>query len=300
MRAYLSLAVFGVVSALVSSGRAQPALPPPASPSPAAAAEEAPPAPPSPQLSEERDPVRLLAPAAKAPASPEPPPPAVVIAEEAQPKDEPAKVPKAPHRQYVSLGLGFRAAVVESAGFDPFSESNALPMTTLFGTVTPWASAKPVSIHLAFEWDYGGSGATARAIPSSIDVHRLALGLEGRYLPISRIALFVRAMPAAIHAGGTVEDVAFTGKLTANAWTWGFDLTGGAAARVGAFGPSDAPNASIWIGLDMGYRLAGAASMRLRPGDLTEEDQGRHFGEIPLRDLDLSGFVARLSASVSF
>lgn len=210
-----------------------------------------------------------------------------------------APAPAAARRQYLSLGLGLRAAAVESEGLDPFSEDNAIPMLTLFGTVTPWAT-RPFSVHLAFEWDYGGTSARARGLASSMEVHRLAVGLELRYLPVSRISLFVRGMPAAIHLGGRIADASFVDHLEANAWTWGVDATAGAAARIAAFGDAEHPAASMWIGLDMGYRFAGSAAMRLRPGGLSDADRGRRFGELPMADLDLSGFVGRLTGSVSF
>lgn len=280
---------------------AQPALPdarpsdPPGDPagSPASA-----------ELSEDREPTRAAPPVAPpsahgAPPGEGPPGPAVILADDAPAKDEPVPEPRVRRPSYLSLGLGVRAAVVESKGYDPYSGNNALAMVTLFGTVTPWPT-RPVSVHLAFEWDYGGSEARARGLPAVLDVHRLALGLEVRYLPVSRISLFARAMPAAIHLGGTVADSSFADHLEANAWTWGVDLTGGAAARVAAFGDMEYPAAAIWIGLDMGYRFAGAAAMRLRPGGLSDEDKGRRFGEVPMQDLDLSGFVGRLTGSVSF
>jgi hypothetical protein len=245
------------------------------------------------------------APALAAADEPETDAPAPALAEadelvvKEQAKEAPATPAHAPRRQYVSLGFGIRAAHIESKGYDPYSESDGQPMMTLFGTVTPWPT-RPFSVHLAFEWDYGSSESHARGIESTLDLHRLALGLELRYLPISRISLFARAMPAAIHAGGVVKDASFTDHLEANAWTWGVDATAGAAARVASFGHVEHPAASIWIGLDMGYRFAAPAAMRLRPGGLTEADQARRFGEVPMADLDVSGFVGRLTGSVSF
>jgi hypothetical protein len=213
--------------------------------------------------------------------------------------DQVTPPPRPPRRQFISLGFGVRAAVIEGKGLDPYAEDDGMAMLTLFGTVTPWPT-RPLSLHIAFEWDFGASASTARGIVSRMEVHRLALGLELRYLPISRISLFARAMPSAIHAGGTIEDASFVDHLEANAWTWGLDATAGAAARVAAFGDAESPSASMWIGLDMGYRFAAAAAMRLRPGGLSEEDRGRRFSEVPMADLDLSGFVGRLTGSVSF
>jgi hypothetical protein len=214
-------------------------------------------------------------------------------------RDEAAPAPAAPHKQHWSAGLGFVGSVVASPGYDPYSKDNTLPMLALFGTFTPWDS-RPFQLRIAFEWDYGGSSSTARSEPSNLEIHRLALGLEGRYTPMSRIALFVRGMPAAMHIGASIKDPYLGNTLETGIWTWGVDLTGGAAARIGSIGNSESPVASFWVGLDMGYRFAGTAAMRFRPGDLTEDDQSRHFGEVPLPNLDLSGFLSRLSVSVSF
>ncbi|MEZ4301810.1 MAG: hypothetical protein R3B70_43145 [Polyangiaceae bacterium] len=216
--------------------------------------------------------------------------------------EEPIVLPgaKKPHRvQYVSLGLAFSTSLVESKGLDAYSDDDVLPMISVFGTVTPFAT-RPFSVHLAFGWDWGQTEALARGIPSSLDVHRLSLGIEGRYMPISRLALFVRALPAAIHAEGNVQDASFADHLSAGAWTWGVDLTGGAAARLAAFGNSENPAASVWMGLDMGYRFAGTAEMKLKPAGLTEDDLSRRFGELPMAALDLSGFTGRLHVSVWF
>jgi len=251
-------------------------------------------------------PARKVAPARAAPPDsateysvPEEPSGAAGMAGEEPAAEAPVEPPARPHNQYFALGLGFRAGVVSNAGYDPYSEDNTLPAATLFGTFTPF-STRPASLHLAFEWDFGGASATARGLPSSLGMHRLALGLEGRYAPISRISFFARAMPAAIRVSGTIDDTALGNKLETASWTWGVDFTGGAAARIGAVGDRDRPKVSFWLALDMGYRFAGSTKMRFRPGDLTEDDQTRSFGEIPLADLDLSGFISRLSGSISF
>lgn len=261
----------------------------PAAASPDAPAEEAAPGPVR-SFKVDRAPLPKAAPAS-APIDVEPLAPP---AEDAAPR--PADPP---HKQRISLGLGFRGGVVESAGYDPYSANNTLPMASLQGSFTPWPM-RPVQFSLVAEWDYGGSDATARGNQASLTMHRLALGLESRYLPITRMAFFARLVPAAMRAAATIDDAYLGNKLEASSWTWGLDVTGGAAARVGAVGPNEAPLVSFWLALDMGYRFAGATEMRLRPGDLGEEDQTRKFGEIKMTDLDLSGFIGRLSFSVSF
>ena len=213
-----------------------------------------------------------------------------------QPDPKPAGPP---HKQRFSVGLGFRGGVVSDPGYDPYSTNNALPMASVQGTFTPWLT-RPVAFSLVAEWDYGGSYATVRGNQASMNVHRLALDLESRYMPITRMAFFARVVPSAMRVGASIDDAYLGNKLEASSWTWGVDVTGGAAARVGAVGTNENPLVSFWLALDMGYRFAGPASMRLRPGDLTEEDQTRKFGEIPMTDLDLSGFIGRLSFSVGF
>lgn len=228
-----------------------------------------------------------------------PPGPAIVIAATPPEPEAPAPRPAVPHTQHFSAGLGFRAGIVSGEGYDPFSKDNALASGTLFGSYTPF-SLRPASLHLAFEWDFASPSSSARGNESSLEIQRLGVGLEARYSPISRLALFVRGMPSAIHTYASIDDAVLGKKLESSSWTWGLDVSGGAAARIGAVGSSEYPVASFWLALDMGYRFAGSTKMRLRPGDLGEEDQTRRFGEVPLPNLDLSGFIARLSGSVSF
>lgn len=308
------------LTTLAWTASAQPrpaAAPPPAVPAlPPVAAPAAASAPPSADMEDDRGPVRPARPdvadddAAPAKAAPRPSEarrpadPSYVMPAVDSPREEPVapkpvKAPAQPFEQHWSLGMGFLGSAVDSPGYDPYSKNNTLPMVSLFGTVTPW-STRPLSVHLAFEYNYGGSSATARGDASSLDVHRLSLGVEGRYQPISRMRLFVRAMPSVIRVDGSIQDPYLNSHLAAGSWTWGADLTGGAAARIGAVGHADLPRVSFWLGLDMGYRFAGVTSMRFRPSDLTEDDQTRHFGEVALPNLDLSGFVGKLSFSVGF
>lgn len=282
----------------------------------ASAQEKAPPLPDSEEAADSSEPPRVAraraedadsdAPPAPAALKASAPPPAVAVApafphEDAKESAEGSA--KKPHRQHFSLGFGLRMGAVDGAGYDPYSRGDALATGTLFGTYSPWPTnwaTKPFSLHLAGEWDWGNSDAGARGVDSSLTVHRLSLGLEARYMPITRMRLFVRGMPSAIHVSGVLKDQSFEHELEAASWTWGVDVTGGAAARVGSIGPNDAPIVSFWIGLDMGYRFAGVTSMVLRPTGLTDADATRRFGEIPMTPLDLSGFIARTSFSVAF
>ncbi|MBK8257293.1 MAG: hypothetical protein IPK82_32040 [Polyangiaceae bacterium] len=300
-RLILPMAIVAFSTAFAGLVYAQPALPPAGSVAPSASPPPAPTE--APVIAEDRDPMRtLVTPAVptQAPVDKSPPPPAVVIAAEEPPTAEkPAPQPQKPHKQHIALGTALTASVVESKGLDAFSADDGLAFVSAFGTFTPW-DTKPLSVHLTLEWDWTKKSALARGADSVLDIHRLGAGLMVRYLPITRMALSVRAVPSAISLAGRIKDAAFGEELQANAWTWGLDLTGGAAARVGAFGLDEGPRASIWIGLDFGYRIAGPAALALKPGNVPETDADRQFGSIPMTQLDMSGFIGRLNVSVSF
>jgi hypothetical protein len=106
------------------------------------------------------------------------------------------------------------------------------------------------------EWNLGSSNALARGDETSLTLYRFAAGLEGRYEPISRLYLFVKLVPAAIHARADIEDPALGATLKSRSWTWSLDATGGAAFRLGSSGKDNDPSASFWLMCDMGYSFA--------------------------------------------
>ena len=245
-------------------------------------------------------------PVTNATAQPKDKAPAVIVGfgmvperQEEAPAPERARRVWTPVEQHWSAGLGFLGNNVPGEGFQPYSTNRTLPMASVFGTYTPWFS-RPFSIHLAGEWNFGEASAAARGAQSSLTVNRLALGLEGRAQPLSRMRLFVRLMPGAIHESASLQDAYLGNRLEGSAWTWGLDMTAGAAARIGAVGHPDGPAASFWISLDLGYRLSGNATLKLRPADLTEDDQTRTFGDVSLPSIDLSGFIGKVAFSASF
>jgi hypothetical protein len=127
---------------------------------------------------------------------------------------------------------------------------------------------------------------------------RFALGLEGRYEPISRLYFFAKLAPAAFHVRADIKEVYLGATLKSRSWTWGLDTTGGAALRLGSSGKEDDPSATFWLMLEMGYSFAGKADMVLTPDDVEEES--RRFGEVTLPGLQPSGFLTRFAGAMTF
>lgn len=202
-----------------------------------------------------------------------------------------------PLTHHFGIHLGARVVHIPSSGYDPFSDSNGLGQSVIAATFTPWRSL-PFSAHVAAEWNVGSSNALARGDETSLSLYRFAAGIEGRYEPISRLYLFVKLMPAALHARAEIEDPALNVTLKSRSWAWSLDATGGAAFRVASGGKDHDPAVSFWLLCDMGYSFAGKADMVFTPGDVEEES--RRFGSVALPGLDPSGFVTRITGALTF
>ncbi len=200
-----------------------------------------------------------------------------------------------PHQ--IGLQFGVRITNIPSGGYDPFSDSNGLALASFAGTFTPWQS-RPFSLHALADWNIGGSNASARGADSALTMFRFALGLEGRYEPISRLYFFAKLAPAALHVRADIKELYLGATLKSRSWTWALDTTGGAALRLGSSGKADDPSATFWLMLEMGYSFAGKADMVLTPDDVEEES--RRFGEVTLPGLQPSGFLTRFAGAMTF
>jgi hypothetical protein len=213
------------------------------------------------------------------------------------PADAPPVARPRPLPHHIGLQFGVRTTNIPASGYDPFAESNGLAQASIAGTFTPWRSL-PFSAHAIAEWDVGGSNAEARGATTNLTMFRFALGLEGRYEPISRLYFFAKVAPAALHARSEIEDFALSATLKARSWTWALDTTGGAALRLGDAGKDYDPSATFWLMLEMGYSFAGNAKMVHTPAEI--DDEPRRFGSVALPDLNPSGFLTRFAGAVTF
>jgi hypothetical protein len=229
--------------------------------------------------------------AINAPSSPAPPPPGASPDAPRSPRPRPLT-----HRFGFQLGL--RTTNITDGGFDPYAESNGFGQASFVGTFTPWRTL-PFSVHLVGEYDIGVNDSEARGDKTSLSMHRIALGLEGRYEPISRLYFYARVAPSALHLRGTIDDIPLGAKLAARTWTWGLDTSGGAAIRLGNGGNDADPIVTFWLTVDLGYTFAGEAEMVYHPVEVNDEE-GRRFGDVTLPPIRPNGFVTRFAGVVTF
>lgn len=236
--------------------------------------------------------------------APPAPPPAGATADAVTPPDAPAPLvvaaPLPVKRRAgpeINLALGQRMAGFPSAGFDPYSENDAIVQLSLVAGPTFLTLGK-VSFAALAEWDVGSKGSTARGDVSRITVHRLAVGIESRYELAERLSLFLKVSPGAYHLRGTIEDPGFDRPLVSRSWTYSLDATGGAALMFARVGTRAVPRARFWFTGEAGYAFAGTSAMSFAPEE--SSDDPRHYGSIKLPDFRPAGPVGRLAFLVSF
>jgi len=204
-------------------------------------------------------------------------------------------VPVRPHR--FGVYLGFRATNVKSSGYDPYSNSDALVQNALGFSFSPWRT-QPWSVHFLAEWNYGVSSANVRGYSSELEVHRLALGAELRWMPKSRFYLYGKVVPSLMHLGAEIDDWDLGVTLESASWTPMVDISGGAALRLGTAGKEPKRTVSFWLMMDWGYALAAQTTMSFLPANI--DDPTRTFGAVNLPGLRAGGFVTRTAFAITF
>lgn len=285
--------------AIASTARAQPAPADPSIPAsaPASASASAP-------ASASASASAPASASASAPASAPAPAPTYVIAPysstgEAAPTYDVA--PRAKLKRYVQRHVGFeagmRTTVVLDEGYDPYSSNDLLPHFAASATWVPLRMA-PFSVGLVGEYDLGGSSGMARGDATSMLVQRASLGLQARLALGSRVYTFAKAAPSVMYMRGSITDAAVDRPLTADAWTWGVDATGGAAVMIGRAGDPDWPALRVWIVGEIGYAFAGKSEMVFSPEE--RDDDPRMFGSVRLPGFRPAGVVNRLALALTF
>lgn len=208
------------------------------------------------------------------------------------------KQPEAPARtHHFGVYIGFRFLNLTHPGYDPYSESDALVQNALGFSFTPWKSER-LQLHFLGEWNIGASTAYARGAQTDLLVNRIALGVEGRWMPKSRFYLYAKIVPSVVNLSGKIEDWDLGVDLESSSWAMVLDTSAGAALRLGTAGKAPGRTASFWLMMDWGYAFASQASMTFRPPEI--EDEPRKFGSINLPGLRPGGFVTRASFGVTF
>lgn len=214
------------------------------------------------------------------------------------PPAEPPPPPAAPSRQYhLGVSAGGRGIVVPSAGYDPYSDNDFLPMFALGASYSP-IQLGPIALGLELEYDIGGSAARARGASTSLTAQRVMLGLRADWAAARSFGLYAKVAPGVAIADAEIEDDSDNQPLTASAAAFALDAALGAALRVGYSGDPTAPKAGFWLVAELGYAFTTPMEMQFTPEE--DPDLPRNLGETRLPDLQLSGFTPKLAFAVTF
>lgn len=209
----------------------------------------------------------------------------------------PLSPPRKFTQRYVGFELGARATLVGNAGFDPYAESDLLAAVSFGATWEPLRVA-PIYVGVVGEYDYGSRSARARGVPSSLAVHRAAVGARVRWEAARWLSLYAKVSPGLLHLRGSLDDAVLDRPLVARTWTYTVDTLAGAAFPVATFGDRDWPFARIWVLVEGGYAFAGSAAMTYAPAD--DPTDARQFGVVHLPDVRVSGAMNRFAVAMTF
>jgi hypothetical protein len=194
--------------------------------------------------------------------------------------------------------LGYRGNFVREATFDPFSTQDYFGQVSLSGSRTIYSRGR-FSFAPGFAWDYGKSGATARADMASIEVHRLVVPLEGRMHFGAWGYAFLRAAPGIAVVTAEVNDQALANApLTKSRALFATDLSAGYAYPLWPRENRTELMPRMWLQADGGYGSIATLGLNLTP-DLSSGDQ-RIASGIDLGALTMRGAFFRMAAALSF
>lgn len=228
-----------------------------------------------------------------------PPPPASRVSAPPPPEDvsEVDDGQLGTHQTHWLLSGGFRQSFVTEAGYDAFSKDNALPQASFrFGRVL--AASGPLSLAVDLAWDFGATSAKARGADSSLVVHRLTAGAEGRYHLFRRWFFFGRVAPGALHADATVNDPVVDRDLTAHVWAFAADFSAGSEVEIAgdARGASTRPRG--WLGAEGGYGWAAGSKLSVEPAKASSGPV--RLQPLSLGELAVRGAFVRIFGTLTF
>lgn len=195
------------------------------------------------------------------------------------------------------LEIGYRGNFVTDAGYNPFSTQDHFGQFSVAASRTLFASGH-FSFAPGFSWEYGRTSATARGDASSLEVHRLAVPLEGRMHIGAWGYAFLRAAPAVALENAEVNDPTAPTSLTKSRWLFASDLSAGYAYPVWSRAPRSELAPRLWLQADGGYGVIVGQRLNLAP-DLPAGDPRLASG-VDLGSLTMRGAFVRVAAAISF
>jgi hypothetical protein len=208
------------------------------------------------------------------------------------------------YQRHVQLMVGVRTSYLTDDNYRLFSrtvtragENFPVVQLSLGGGVT-LLSQQQLSLAVIGLWDYGGSSSELRGEQADIDIHRLALGAELRHHFIPWVYALVRAAPVAVNARAGLDDSAAGQTLYSRSWSFGFDLSAGAALQLYGKRSSTSRTARVWLIAEGGYGWANSTDLRFRP-DKDDEMAPQRIDEVDLGTLAIRGPMFRISGALT-
>jgi hypothetical protein len=189
--------------------------------------------------------------------------------------------------------IGVRTSVVRDAGLDPFSTADALAQfsMTVLHTLREGEGFVPA---LGLAADVGGSSASARGAGADLNLWRVALVFEPRFVPAPGFYAGARIAPGLLHTSVTLRDESTPVSLATAYWTPSLDASFSAGARLNP----GMGTVGLWLLGDAGYGWAPRRELTLVP-QLPARDASK-AGATDLGSLSPRGMFGRVSLAVSY
>ncbi len=177
---------------------------------------------------------------------------------------DPERVPYTYHQRHLDLMLGARMTWVSSAGFDPFSSGDVLPQLAVRVGGVVWQKER-MSLAIAVDWAGGGANDRARGEPSSIAIHRVGAGAEGRWHVLNSLFGYVRVAPGLLYS--RVSLGSGDSRLVGDDFDFSADGAAGLAYRFGGSPDGRKRSARLHVFAEGGYSLATKSDLALQTGE---------------------------------
>lgn len=200
-----------------------------------------------------------------------------------------------PKLEVLQATFGVRTSLIRSAGYDPFSSSDALPQMSM-GVEHPIVVHDAVAFAAGVAVDYGLASSEARGVPSGLSAWRLSLVAEGRFYPRPYAYGFARLAPGVFRGTATLDDPSSPNGATLEDH---FDVLSADASVGGSIRLNNTPAPiAAWIFGDAGYSLAQSHHLLLAPA-AAPRDQAK-LAAIDLGTINPRGAFARFGLAVTF
>lgn len=169
--------------------------------------------------------------------------------------------PRGPNLWY--LGGALRMALLRDPAFDPFSANDGLVQVgvSLTRVLAPANATGGVVPALGLAWEDGRAQAIARGADASLQLRRLALALEARWVPRHDVYVAARLAPGVLLVDARLDGAGAPVSLATSYTTLAADASVGGAYRL----TRNSTTIGFWLLADAGYGWAPAHDLELRP-----------------------------------